>query len=238
MFKKIAERLAVFKPFSWEKMVGNGQVCLLLMFQVLLWTQMVNSALTRTLAGTTLILYGVLWIMHGIYPLLIENRSASVTIGCRVIIASGCCIVGLGIAMILPLMTEVDWVPRMAGIFYSLAFLLWLFVIMKVAPIITQGLLIGLVFCVIASGYALVCNVLVMNALVSDVPHVKASWYPGGRIYGEWWCHDYVDTLRYAENYDCQSQTAGACLYDWRDHIHRIRDCAGYCANISLMANK
>ena len=177
MFKKIAERLAVFKPFSWEKMVGNGQVCLLLMFQVLLWTQVVNSALTRTLAGTTLILYGVLWIMHGIYPLLIENRSASVTIGCRVIIASGCCIVGLGIAMILPLMTEVDWVPRMAGIFYSLAFLLWLFVIMKVAPIITQGLLIGLVFCVIASGYALVCNVLVMNALVSDVPHVKASWY-------------------------------------------------------------
>ena len=177
MFKKIAERLAVFKPFSWEKMVGNGQVCLLLMFQVLLWTQVVNSALTRTLAGTTLILYGVLWIMHGIYPLLIENRSASVTIGCRVIIASGCGIVGLGIAMILPLMTEVDWVPRMAGIFYSLAFLLWLFVIMKVAPIITQGLLIGLVFCVIASGYALVCNVLVMNALVSDVPHVKASWY-------------------------------------------------------------
>ena len=78
--------------------------------------------------------------------------------------------------MIIPLMTEVDWVPRMAGIFYSLAFFLWLFVIMKVAPIITRGLLIGVVFCVIASGYALVCNVLVMNALVSDVPYVKASW--------------------------------------------------------------
>ena len=33
--------------------------------------------------------------------------------------------------MMLPLMTEVDWVPRMAGIFYSLAFFIWLFVILK-----------------------------------------------------------------------------------------------------------
>ena len=177
MFKKIAERLVVFKPFSWEKMVGTGQVCLLLMFQIFLWILVVNSALTRTLAGAMLIVCGAWWIMHGIYPLLIENRSTSVTIGCRVIIASGCCIIGLGIAMIIPLMTEVDWVPRMAGIFYSLAFLVWLFVIMKVAPIITRWLLIGVVFCVIAIGYALVCNVwVVTNALVSDVPHVRVSW--------------------------------------------------------------
>ncbi len=177
MFKKITEKLTAPLKFSWEMMVGSGQVCLLLMFQVLPWAQDINSTLTRTLAGGTLIVYGILWILHGIYPLFLENRPTSVTISGKVIIASGCCIIGLGIAMIVPLMPEVNWMPRMAGIFYSFAFSVWLFVIMKLAPIITRRLLIGIVLCVIATGYAFVCNiVVVINALASDISHVEASW--------------------------------------------------------------
>ena len=177
MFKKIAEKFTAYRKFSWEMMVNSGQVCFLLMFQVMPWGQEINSTLTRTLAGTTLLFYGILWILHGIYPLFLENRPTSVTISGKVIIASGCCIIGLGIAMIVPLMPEVNWMPRMAGIFYSFAFSVWLFVSMKLAPIITRRLLIGIVLCAIATGYAFVCNiVVVINALASDIFHVKASW--------------------------------------------------------------
>ena len=173
MFKQITERLLARLKISWELMVGKGQVCMVLMLQILLWIPVVSSALT----GVLLIVYGLLWILHGISPLLIENRTASVSISAKVIIASGCSIIGLGIAMMLPLMTEVDWVPRMAGIFYSLAFFLWLFVILKTAPIITQGLLIGVVFCVMATGYALVCNALmVVNTIASEIPRVAVPW--------------------------------------------------------------
>ena len=173
MFKQIAERLLARLKISWELMVGNGQICLLLMLQLFLWIPVVSSALT----GTLLIVYGVLWTIHGISPLLIENRTASVSISSKIIIAAGCSIIGLGIAMMLPLMTEVDWVPRMAGIFYCLAFFIWLFVILKTAPIITQDLLIGVVLCVMATGYALVCNALMMvNAIVADIPRVAVPW--------------------------------------------------------------
>ena len=173
MFKQIAEKLLARLKISWELMVGKGQVCLVLMLQIFLWIPVVSSALT----GTLLIVYGTLWILYGISPLLIENRTASVSISAKIIIVSGCSIIGLGIAMMLPLMTEVDWVPRMAGIFYSLAFFIWLFVILKTAPIITQGLLIGVVLCVMATGYALVCNALmVVNAIVADIPRVAVPW--------------------------------------------------------------
>lgn len=78
--------------------------------------------------------------------------------------------------MIVPLIAEVDWVPRMAGIFYSLAIFMWIFVILNVAPV-TQGLRIGAVCCVITNVYALVCNVLVViNALVTDVSYLVVYW--------------------------------------------------------------
>ncbi len=176
MFKRISEKLVALKPVSWEKMVGTAQVCLLLMFQMMIWMPIDSTTLTKKLAGMTLIIYGALWIIHGIYLLLFENRPTSVSISSGVIITSACCIVGLGIILIVPLTTEMDWVRRMAGIFYSLAFLVWLFVIMKMTPM-TRGLLIGIVFCVIASGWVLVCNaIVVINAIVSDMSHVKASW--------------------------------------------------------------
>ena len=160
------------KRVSWEMMVGNGQICLILMFQIFLWIPVGYSALT----GASLLIYGIWWILHGIYPLFIENRTTSVSIGSGVIIAAGCGIIGLGITMIIPLMTDVDWVPRMAGIFYNFAFFMWLFVILKVAPMITRGLLIGVIFCVIASGYAFFCHALVViNAIVSDIPRVTAD---------------------------------------------------------------
>ena len=176
MLKQIAKRLVGHEQVSWETMAGDLLICLALIFQAALWNSTVHSPLIA-LTGGMLILFGTMWIFLGNHPLFLENRTISVSIGCRVIIASGGAIIGLGIGMILPLMTEVDWVPRMAGFFYSLAFFLWLFVIIKVAPVITRGLLIGVVFCVIAIGYALVCNVLVVvNALVTDVSHLTAPW--------------------------------------------------------------
>ena len=173
MVKQIAERLLARLKISWELMVSNGQICLVLMLQLFLWIPVVSSALT----GTLLIVYGILWVVHGISPLFMEDRTSSVSISSKVIIASGCSIIGLGIVMMLPLMTEVDWIPRMAGVFYSLAFFVWLFVILKTAPIITQGLLIGVVFCVMATGYALVCNTLmIIHTIVADIPRVAVPW--------------------------------------------------------------
>ena len=188
MFKQISEKLATRLNFSWEKMLGvdSGIVCNLLIFQVLLWIP------ATTMTGALLIVYGILWVILGAYLLLIENRRTSVTIGSGIIVFSGCCMIGLGIAMILQLMVEMDWVPRMAGIFYGLAFFLWLFVILKMAPTIKRWLLMGIVCCVVATAYALVCNVLmVINALVTPVPHLTtpteqavAYYTSGGAVVG------------------------------------------------------
>ena len=172
MFKRIAKRLVARKPVSWEMIVGNGQICLILMFQVFLWVPVVYSALT----GALLVIYGIWWILLGAQPLFLENRATSVSISSGVIIAVGCSIIGLGIAMIIPSMTDVDWVPRMAGIFYNLTFFVWIFVILKAAPMITRGLLIGIVFCVVAIGYAFICNALMLiNLIVSNIPRVAAD---------------------------------------------------------------
>ena len=190
MFKKITEKLVARLKLnlSWEKMIGidSGIVCNLLIFQVLLWIPV------SSVTGLLLITYGILWVIVGAYPLLIENRPTSVTVGSRIIVFLGCCMIGLGVVMILQLMTGMDWVPRIAGIFYGLAFFVWLFVILKMAPTIKRGLLIGVVFCVVAIAYVLVCNVLVViNALVTPVPHLTtpaeqavAYYTSGGAVIG------------------------------------------------------
>ena len=190
MFKQIARELVtrLKSNFSWNWMIGvdSGFVCNLLIFQVLLWIPV------SSVTGALLIIYGILWVTFGPSLLFFQNRPTSVTISSTVIIFSGCCIIGLGIAMMLPLLTEVDWMPRMAGIFYGLAFFAWLFVILKMAPTITRWLLIGTVCCVVAIAYVLVCNVLaVINALVIPVPHLTtpaeqavAYYTSGGAVVG------------------------------------------------------
>ena len=191
MFKQIAKKfVARLKlKFSWEWALGvdSGFVCNLLIFQVLLWIPV------SSVTGTLLIIYGILWVTFGPWLLLFQNRPTSVTIGSTLIIFSGCCIIGLGIVMMLPLMTEVDWMPRMAGIFYGLAFFIWLFVILKMAPTITRWLLVGVVCCVVAIAYALVCNVMVViNALVTPVPHLTTpaeqavAYYTSGGAVVAW----------------------------------------------------
>ncbi len=192
MLKKITEKLVARLKLnlSWRKIIGvdSGIVCNFLIFQVFLWIPVTTAALT----GTLLIVYGTLWVVFGTCLLLLQNRPTSVTIGGRIIVFSGCCMIGLGIAMMLQLMTEMDWVPRMAGIFYALAFFIWLFVILKIAPTITRWLLMGVVCCVVATAYALVCNVLVViDALVTPVPHLTipveqavAYYTSGGAVVG------------------------------------------------------
>ncbi len=192
MLKKITEKLVarLKLKFSWEKMVGvdSGIVCNLLILQVLLWSPVTTAALT----GALLIVYGTLWVIFGPCLLFFQNRPTSVTIGSGIIVFSGCCMIGLGIAMMLQLTTKMDWMPRMAGIFYALAFFVWLFVILKMAPTITRWLLMGVVCCVVATAYALVCNVLVViNALVTPVSHLTtpaeqavAYYMSGGAVVG------------------------------------------------------
>ena len=81
--------------------------------------------------------------------------------------------------MIISLDADVSWMPRLAGIFYSLAIFVWVFVLLKVAPI-TRSLLIGVAFFVLASGYALICNAqVVINAIVSDMSYVEVYWDQG-----------------------------------------------------------
>ncbi len=178
MFKQIAKRLVGHEQVSWETMAGDLSICLALMFQAALWNSAVHSPLIA-LTGGMLILFGAMWIFLGIHSLFIENRRTSVTIGSAVIIASGCCIMGLGIGMIISLDADVSWMPRLAGIFYSLAIFSWVFVLLKVAPI-TRSLLMGIAFFVLASGYALICNAqVVINAIVSDMPHIEVYWDQG-----------------------------------------------------------
>ena len=178
MFKQIAKRLVGHEQVSWETMAGDLSICLALMFQAALWNSTVYSPLIALIGGM-LILFGTMWIFLGIHPLFIENRPTSATIGGWVIIASGCCIMGLGISMIISLDADVSWMPRLAGIFYSLAIFSWVFVLLKVAPI-TRSLLMGIAFFVLASGYALICNAqVVINTIVSDMPHIEVYWDQG-----------------------------------------------------------
>ncbi len=175
MFKQIAKRLVGHKQVSWKTMAGDMSICLPLMFQVSLWNKVVYSPLM----GAMLILFGAMWILLGNHPLFLENRPISVTIGCGVIITAGCCIMGLGIGMMIPLMTEVNWIPRLAGIFYSIAIFTWVFVILKVAPI-TRALLIGTASFLIASGYSFICHTgVVINALAFNIPYVEVYWDQG-----------------------------------------------------------
>ena len=178
MLKRIAKKLVAHKQVSWETMAGDALICFVLMFQITLWNSAAYSPLIA-LTGGMVILFGTMWIFLGIHPLFIENQRTSATIGGWVIIASGCCIMGLGIGMIIRLDADVSWIPRLAGIFYSLAIFSWVFVILKVAPI-TRALLIGIAFFILASGYALICNVqVVINAIVSDMPHIEVYWDRG-----------------------------------------------------------
>ena len=178
MLKQIAKRLVGHEQVSWETMAGDLSICLALMFQAALWNSAVHSPLIA-LTGGMLILFGTMWVFLGNHPLFLENRPTSATIGGWVIIASGCCIMGLGIGMIISLDADVSWMPRLAGIFYSLAIFVWVFVLLKVAPI-TRSLLIGVAFFVLASGYALICNAqVVINAIVSDMSYVEVYWDQG-----------------------------------------------------------
>lgn len=179
MVKQIAKRLVGHEPVSWETMAGNGLFCFSLMFQISLWNKVESSPLLGGVMGVILVLLGGMWVLLGNHPLFLENRPISATISCGIIIASGCCIMLLGISVIVPLMTEVNWMPRLAGIFYSLAIWAWVFVILKVAPI-TRALLMGVVFFVIASGYTLICHTrVVINIIVFDIPHIEVFWDQG-----------------------------------------------------------
>lgn len=193
MFKKITEKLTAHLKlnFSWEWMLGvdSGFVCNLLIFQVLLWIPV------SSVTGALLITYGILWVIFGPYPLLIENRQASVTIGSGIIVFSGCCMIGLGIAMILQLMTEMDWVPRMAGILYGLAFFIWLFIILKMAPTINR--------------YSLLCCRNRVYPCLQCTGSNQCTRYAcaspndtcgtGSSILYEWWGSSWLDALRYVE---------------------------------------
>lgn len=174
MFKQIAKRLVGHKQVSWQTIAGDTSICLPLVFQVSLWNKVVYSPLM----GAMLILFGMMWIFLGNHPLFLENRPVSATIGCGVMIASGCCIVGLGIRMVIPQMA-VNWIPMLAGIFYSIAIFAWVFVILKVAPI-TRALLTGVASFLLASGYSFICHTrVVVNALVFNVPYVEVYWDQG-----------------------------------------------------------
>ena len=175
MFKQIAKRLVDHKQVSWKTMAGDTSICFALMLQLPLW----NKVVSPLVSGIMPLILGAMWIVLGIYPLFLENRTTSAAVSGWGIIASGCCIMGLGISMILPLNTEVSWMPRMALVFYSLAILAWIFVLLQAASI-TRSLLIGVAFFVLASGYAFFYNArVIMEVIVSDVPYIDVYWDQG-----------------------------------------------------------
>lgn len=135
-----------------------------------------NSALSLFAAGGALALSGLM-------PFGISRLSRSVSVACCVIFALGCGIGGLGLANILerlfpnfPNVNQWAWIQWLPSTFENLAVLLWIFVVLNIAPV-TRSLYISTVFVAAAVGYSLTSDALaIREALVFGVTREIADW--------------------------------------------------------------
>ena len=135
-----------------------------------------NSALALIAAGSAVALSGLM-------PLGIPRVSRSVFVACCVIFALGCGIGGLGLVNILerlfpnfPNINQWAWIQCLPSIFENVAVLLWIFVVLNIAPV-TRSLYISTVFVAAAVGYSLTSDAFaIRDVIVFGVSREIADW--------------------------------------------------------------
>ena len=153
-------------------------------------TILVNPLIFWTMAAPSdgdsvflLISTGVVLTASSLMPLYIPRTPLSVSAACYIIFALGCGMGGLGLANILegnfpnfPTVNQWEWVQWMPSAFENVAILVWIFVVLNIAPI-TRQLFISAVLVAAAAGYALTSDVFaIRDALVFGVTREIADW--------------------------------------------------------------
>ena len=129
-----------------------------------------------------LLCLGVGLFFTGGMPLGIPRIPISASIACGIVMALGCGIATFSLAPWFPALRAVveskwgQWVPSVS---FSLAVVLWVFVVLKISPI-SRALLISTAFVAAAAGYSLACGVhAIVDAIVSDVTRTFKLWEEG-----------------------------------------------------------
>lgn len=159
-------------PTTWKTVQSNA---LFLFFAMVIPTEIDNSPLL--LLGQGVILFST-----GGMPLVIPRIPVSASIACGIVMALGCGIATFSLAPWFPALKTViisnwgQWVPSVS---FSLAVVLWAFVVLKISPI-SRALLISTAFVAAAAGYSLACGVhAIVDAIVSDVTRTFKLWEEG-----------------------------------------------------------
>ncbi len=140
-----------------------------------------DSDSTLALISTSLLL-----VASSLILLKISSVSFSVSIACGIIFALGCGISGLALAIVLehllpdfPTVKQWEWVQWMPSAFGNLAILIWVFIVLNIAPI-SRPLVIGTSLVAAAAGYALMLDAVAIRAiLIFGVPHEITDWEQG-----------------------------------------------------------
>lgn len=157
---------------TWKTVQSNA---LFLFLAMVIPTEIDNSPLLLLCQGAALFLTGGM-------PLVIPRIPVSASIACGIVMALGCGIATFSLAPWFPALKTVivsnwgQWVPSVS---FSLAVVLWVFVVLKISPI-SRALLISTAFVAAAAGYSLACGVHAMvDAIVSDVTRTFKLWEEG-----------------------------------------------------------
>lgn len=121
--------------------------------------------------------------LSGLIPLGIPRVPRSVFIACGLIFALGCGIGGFALVNILerhfpsfPTVKQWEWIQRLPSAFENLAILIWIYVVLHIAPV-TRSLFMSAVLVGAAAGYALTSDALaIRDALVYGVTRETTDW--------------------------------------------------------------
>ena len=139
-------------------------------------------------SNDTLALISVCFLLVGTgsIPLQIQRLPRSTSIACGVMFALGCGIGGFALTNVLeylfpnfPTVKQWEWMQWLPSVFGNLAILVWVFIVLNIAPI-TRPLLISIVLIAASAGYMLSLDVLrIRSALIFDVIREITDWEEG-----------------------------------------------------------
>ena len=159
---------------TWKNVLANPLILGIMAFPLDSDSTLALISIGLTLVGTSLIL------------LKIPSISFSVSIACGIMFALGCGINGLALAIVLehlfpdfPTVRQWEWVQWIPSAFGNLAILLWIFIVLNIAPI-SRPLVIGTSLVAAAAGYALMLDAVAIRAtLIFGVTHKITDWEQG-----------------------------------------------------------
>ncbi len=149
---------------TWQSVLANP-----LIFGIVIVVPL-DSDSTLALASVSLMLVG-----SGLSPLQIPRIRLSASIACGILFTLGCGVGGFALANILaylfpdfPTVKQWEWVQFVPSAFTNLAILVWIFVVLNIAPV-NYPLVVSTGFVAAAAGYALTLDVFVIReAFVFD----------------------------------------------------------------------